>query len=132
MSGKTLKKLYQNTVKKKELAKEDFYSWIKELKNISMKTSTKRKAISKKVKNNDVQGRSIPLYEEWNDLPDSEATVDQVRQSMLKGYLNKIEEENKPNYWKYACIAILLGIVVGMITFTPTITSMFDVCLLNK
>ena len=43
--------------------------------------------------------------------------------------LRKIKPEEPPtNYWKWACIAILLGMVAGMILSTPTIISMFDAC----
>lgn len=48
-------------------------------------------------------------------------------QEIVVGWVNG----NQINYWKWACIAILLGIVVSMITMTPTITKMFDVCTIN-
>lgn len=41
------------------------------------------------------------------------------------------ELKDKTNYWKVACITILLGIVIGMITLTPTITNLFDACLMK-
>lgn len=78
------------------------------------------------------------------DMPDSEATVEQIKswvkfsiknndaflstkgnvtvqniKSYLKdGILCVVGKPPKTNYWKYACIAILLGVVVSMIIFT--------------
>jgi len=61
----------------------------------------------------------------WNE-PDSEATVEQVQR-----YCDLDWKEVKPiNYWKYACIAILLGTVAGMLSLTPKIIEVIDVCTL--
>lgn len=40
--------------------------------------------------------------------------------------LRKIKQPT--NYWKWACIAILLGTVAGMISLTPKIIEVIDVC----
>ena len=83
------------------------------------KTSTKRKAVSKK--------KVEPLEDKWqaywDSVPDAEATVEQI-----KAYDRFTWGEEPVNYWKWACIVILLGIVVAMITMTPTINSLFDAC----
>ena len=89
-----------------------------------MKTSTKKRGRplgSKKAKVTDWD-------KQWQEfeLPDSEATVEQVRNAGKWLGL----EEPKINYWKYACVAILLGIVTAMIFSTPIIISMFDACTL--
>ncbi len=45
--------------------------------------------------------------------------------------LRKIKPEEQPtNYWKWACIAILLGTVAGMISLTPKIIETVNVCTL--
>lgn len=72
-----------------------------------------------------------PETGEFTHTPDSETAVDQVKSwNRFKPQI-KEDEEFVLNNWKYACIAILLGIVVSMIIFTPTITSMFDACLVK-
>lgn len=58
---------------------------------------------------------------------DSEATVEQVKrfESAKKDW----EDAVRPiNYWKYACITILLGIVAGMIISTPLFVKLAEVC----
>lgn len=85
----------------------------------------------------------------WDAIPDAEATVEQVKdwsrfnpQSKIcfcDGGISRGGEHSEDicfwgklptpiNYWKYACIAILLGIVTAMALSTPTIISLFDAC----
>ena len=54
----------------------------------------------------------------------AEATVEQIKNAGK--WLG--QDEPKINYWKYACIAILLGIVVGMILSTPLFVKLAEVC----
>lgn len=61
------------------------------------------------------------------ELPDSEATAEQVKDWGRFKSIHGIPEE-PINSWKYACIAIILGIVAAMILSTPTIISLFDAC----
>jgi hypothetical protein len=49
--------------------------------------------------------------------------------SIICDHNNKeITIESKTNYWKYACIAILLGAVVGMVLSTPLFVKLAEVC----
>lgn len=116
-----------------------------------MPKTTKRavKKVNKKMTDKEFYEKLDALYYE----PDSEATVEQVKswvkfenindeilltrnghlimENITIGAKNEavsLRANNSTNYWKYACITILLGIVVSMIIFTPTITSMFDAC----
>lgn len=86
-----------------------------------MPKTTKRavKKVNKKMTDKEFYEKLDALYYE----PDSEATVEQVRNA---GKWLGLEEPT--NYWKYACITILLGIVTAMILSTPTIVSLFDAC----
>jgi hypothetical protein len=143
-----------------------------------MRTSTKRKAISKKVKVSVAEGdtytpgvglhwgKAISNKEELNkviiehtkriskkdytlidldnryhegyqagiddceschadsiEVPDSQATVEQIKNAAK--WLNTSVEVN---YWKYACVAILLGLVAGMILSTPLFVKLAEVC----
>lgn len=71
-----------------------------------------------------------------HQLPDSESTVGQIKEfgkwKKWSPYEQEIWEDgyNQPNYWKWACIAILLGTVAGMISLTPKIIEVIDVCTL--
>lgn len=88
-----------------------------------------------------------------NELPDSEATVEQVKSWVkiedingkikvgTKGYTKldrldidlvdgvlQLKGKTPTNYWKYACVAILLGIVTAMILSTPLFVKLAEVC----
>lgn len=91
---------------------------------VSKITSTKKRGRpvgSKKAKVNDTSFWD----KQWQEfeIPDAEATVNQI-----KTYDRFTWGEEPINYWKYACIAILLGIVTAMIFSTPTIIRLFDAC----
>lgn len=137
------------------------------------KTSIKRKAISKKesaiqtatgvlleARLRDSEVREKIWDKKWDDVPDAEDTVEQVRRfekitekdprshlplkTILREGLDKsgyklviggikvvcdhhlkiIEMRSNTNYWKYTCITILLGVVVGMVSLTPSIIKM--------
>jgi len=109
-----------------------------------MKTSTKRKAISKLEEKKKILNEAIEdhlkhdskgykgwdepdIGKAWRDVdfnePDSTDTVEQV----MAGYYNYGKEPINP--WKLACIAILMGIVAGLILATQPIINALDVCL---
>ena len=54
---------------------------------------------------------------QWDAIPDSKATVEQVKDWSRFKPQSEVEE-TPTNYWKYTCIAILLGIVIAMILST--------------
>lgn len=65
--------------------------------------------------------------------PETGETVDyeKIWDELEVPVLRKIKPEEQPtNYWKWACIAILLGTVAGMISLTPKIIEVIDVCTL--
>lgn len=112
------------------------------------KTSTKRKAISKKediklpkdwgkvrdpetgelVNFNQAMDDHLKYdskgYREWDDEADAQGTVEQIKNAGK--WLG--QDEYKINYWKYACIAILLGLVAGMILSAPLFVKLAVVC----
>lgn len=71
-----------------------------------------------------------PIWnKEWkeNKLPDSQNTVEQVKDWSRFKPQREINE-TPINYWKYACIFILLGAVTGMILSTPIFVKLAEVC----
>lgn len=76
--------------------------------------------------------------------PDSESTTEQVKswnkvtkavqEAIDRDYERQTRRDEEPwvelpvNYWKYSCIAILLGAVVGMIAFTDPIIKALEIC----
>lgn len=65
---------------------------------------------------------------EWEnlELPDSQNTVEQVKD--WSRFAPQEVNETPINYWKYACIFILLGAVTGMILSTPMFIKLAEVC----
>lgn len=63
------------------------------------------------------------------ELPDSEATVEQVNKYKAQGYKEGVEATDRLKGDMFLMfVVILLGTVVAMILSTPTIISMFDAC----
>ena len=64
-----------------------------------------------------------------DELPDSEATVEQVNKYKAQGYKEGVEATDRLKGDMFLMfVVILLGTVVAMILSTPTIISMFDAC----
>ncbi len=62
------------------------------------------------------------------ELPDSEATVEQLNSLRRYNSLDGFESTPEISKWKLFCFVVLMGLVAGIILITPTIISMFDIC----
>jgi len=107
----------------------------------------KTNPVAKKIKMSstptmELHGDSKGTSDEW-ELPDSEDSEEQVRKSLKRrtypcdmadamaySFVGRkdTKSEVKINYWKYACIFILLGIVSAMILSTPLFVKLAEVC----
>lgn len=103
-----------------------------------MKTTTK-KAISKKEVNEKKKALDKAIYDaqfEELDIPTLRAGhfswdfKQELKEEYEHGLADGLKEISPkcPSKWFMCMLAVLLGIVVAMITMTPTITKMFEVC----